>query len=96
MKGTQQHRKLKRFARTARRCTATKKIKLVGPQACSKHGLDIYGVTGQQLQRIRQRLGAVAGSGRKGECLTALLDIRAPGRDPGITLPSSCIKTWLD
>eukprot|EP00959_Pyramimonas_sp_CCMP1952_P236276 4937928-Pyramimonas_sp.AAC.1 len=57
--------------------------------------MQVYGAFGTQLLTLRRRLGSVVGAPKKGRCLTSLLDIRTPGRDPGISLPVATMKEWM-
>eukprot|EP00959_Pyramimonas_sp_CCMP1952_P302857 6336485-Pyramimonas_sp.AAC.1 len=50
---------------------------------------------GQQVTDCRRRLARTCASPSKGRCLTALLDLRAPGQDPALLYPRRTIDFWL-
>eukprot|EP00959_Pyramimonas_sp_CCMP1952_P215933 4516476-Pyramimonas_sp.AAC.1 len=86
-----QHLTIKRFAASSRRFRILKKVELAGPQAGARHGHQVLGLPRASLVQLRRRLGGVSGH-RRGRCLTTLLDIRAPGADPGYALPRQCVE----
>eukprot|EP00959_Pyramimonas_sp_CCMP1952_P471490 9498492-Pyramimonas_sp.AAC.1 len=47
------------------------------------------------MQLQRRRLGAAAGSSKRGRCLSTLLAMRLPCADPGALLPQQCVSLWL-
>eukprot|EP00959_Pyramimonas_sp_CCMP1952_P038903 814546-Pyramimonas_sp.AAC.1 len=81
-----QHGRLRKYASASRRFRVLKKIELARPQAGARYGHQVLGLPDTVLLDLRRRLGAVSGH-RRGRCLTTLLDLRAPGADPGHALP---------
>eukprot|EP00959_Pyramimonas_sp_CCMP1952_P209123 4374539-Pyramimonas_sp.AAC.1 len=45
--------------------------------------------------RCRRQMGAICGSGKKGRCLTTLLDLRSPQGDPAVYFPRLCCEFWM-
>eukprot|EP00959_Pyramimonas_sp_CCMP1952_P222166 4644770-Pyramimonas_sp.AAC.1 len=50
---------------------------------------------GQQPTEFRRRLGASCASAPKGRCLTKLLDLRASGMDPAVSMATRTVDLWL-
>ena len=90
-----QHGKIRKFAASSRRFKTPQKVERAGPQAGATYGHEVHGLPQRFILALRRRLGAVAGAHRHGRCLTTLLDLRAPGHDPGYQLPRKCLGMWL-
>eukprot|EP00959_Pyramimonas_sp_CCMP1952_P305254 6388048-Pyramimonas_sp.AAC.2 len=74
---------------------ATERALIAGPQASAACVHQVHGIFGTELRNMRRQVGAVAGTPR-GRCSTTLLDLRAFGQDPAVTLLSFCLMQWLD
>ena len=70
------------FARATRRYRVPRRLELQGAQKAGLHGHELHGDWGGQLQQVRRKLASAVGPRLTGRCLTTLLDLKAPDRDP--------------
>eukprot|EP00959_Pyramimonas_sp_CCMP1952_P160271 3352262-Pyramimonas_sp.AAC.1 len=87
--------KVRKFARSPRKCRITGLIERTGPQAAGTYGHQITCDVGEFRLQCRRRLGCTLASSKRGRCLATLLDLRAEGHDPECELPRDGLQLWL-
>ena len=74
--------KIQRFTRAPRQCRAMVKLQRQGGRPAGLYGHQVHGVLGAQITQCRKRLAQTCASTSRRQCLTAVLDLRAPRRRP--------------
>ena len=87
--------KIRKLARATRRYRVTRRLEVQGGQPAGLYAHQVLGVSGCQLKRCRRRLADACAPRMAGRCVTSLLSLAAPGRDPALKCPRECLQMWL-
>eukprot|EP00959_Pyramimonas_sp_CCMP1952_P170983 3573117-Pyramimonas_sp.AAC.1 len=85
------NKKVLQYARATRRHGLTSRLEQQGAQDAGTFGHQIHGLLGQQMLQVRRKVANAVAPRLPGRCLTTLLDLRAPQRDPAFKMPVECL-----
>ena len=89
-----------KYTGTIRRAHLTSRLEKQGAQAAGSYAYQLRGVYGADLVSYRRKRGAASSTRTRGRCLTTLLEMEAPGADPGAKFIKGtfglCLQQWRD
>eukprot|EP00959_Pyramimonas_sp_CCMP1952_P197495 4130373-Pyramimonas_sp.AAC.1 len=89
------HRRVLKYAAALRRYQLPSRLGQQGAQAAGAYGRQLHGVFEHSMVQFRRKLCLSFGPRLSGRCLTTLIDLQAPNRDPAYRFPKDTLKLWI-